>query len=639
MPVDLQTTGQRIPLVLAEVSSGTGASGVPEGPSPDSFSPEARAALERLTGSSRAAEPAPLPVPSVTSPLRSVTPPATAPATAGAALPGAVRGAATPREIAKNLTMSARSLADPNETQLYGNVLSANGVAIDVPLVTGDNAWGMRRAVRLELKNVVMPDGSQIARGSGRVTLLVRDGVVTGMLDDSLQYDTSTTYLKPASDGALSGHRGEPGRVVSGAAVVRDGRVVGLAANSAIDIDGLRIRSGDDEVAYRFTPPDLYTLGAGATVLSTPDDRAVRVSGAQVAIERGNVTTRLAEGATARVAARGAAIQVEGASETWRTLPAPAPIRSHVNDVANGTIVLQRIPGATLFADGVTPQPFDQIGAGDCYLVGPMLATAQMRPEMIRRLITDNHDGTYTVHFMGDDGPVDITVDDRFYMTARSGERALYREKEGDLARYTSSLTPMVYAANPIQQTEIWGPVVEKAYALWKGGYDAIYSGYPDIALRQITGRLSDTTAHSGSNPDAVYAAIEHALANRQPTFAITEQPSTPATQAAVDEAFRRDFGMRNSHVYVVSGTMVENGVRYVVMRNTERLIEGTSSEYATDVDRDGDGKPDGADGYFRLRYDDYFSRFVMTTTMNPERRFVPGVKQVPYAQKPSNLQ
>ncbi len=616
MPVELQTAGQRSQLAYAEVSLGTGVSAPSESQAPrmQELSPEARAAFERLTGRSTRPLPASVELPS----------------------PQAERSAsAVTREIADNLTIPARSLDDPNETRLARGVFVVDSVALEVPMVAATDASGTRRAVRLEIRNALMPDGSEVARGSGRATLLIENGLVTGMLEGALQYDASTTYIKRAGDGPLAGHRGEPGSVVSGAAVVRDGRVVGLSANSVIDIDGVRIRSGADDAAYRFTPPDLYALGPGATILSVPADRAIRVSGADVAVVRGNVTTRLADGATARVAPGGASIAVEGASETWRELPAPPPTPSHVGEFERGNIVLRRIPGAQLYIDGIKSSAFDQIGAGDCYLVAALLAAADMQPEMIRRLITDNRDGTFTVHFMGNDGPVDITVDDRFYMAARSGERVWYHEKEGDIARYASSLTSMAYGANPAQPREIWGAIIEKAYAQWKGGYGAIYSGYPDIAMREITGRLSGTTRHADTNADAVFADLQRALARRQPTVAITQQPATPETQQAVDAAFRRDYGMRNNHVYVVIDTVTENGVRYVVLRNTERLIEGRSSEYATDVDRDGDGKPDGADGYFRLRHDDYFRRFVMTTTMDPERRFVPGTRQVPYAEHP----
>ncbi len=607
MRVALQTSGQPHLLASAEVYSETNAPA--SGPDPRTLSPEARAALARLTGTT----------PNVGVELVS---------------PGApVQLDSTLREIGERLAVPGRSLTDPNETRLSRGVFTVHGVALEIPMVPSDAATGARRVVRLDLNNALMPDGTEVARGSGRVTLLVSDGVITGMLDGSLAYDASTTYLQRNNDEPLLGHRGEPGHLLAGAAVVRDGKVVGLAPNSLIDIDGIRIRSGADAIGYKFEAPDLYTLGAGATVLATPADRTVHVRGDDVSIVQGNLTTRLGAGASARVPPA-APIEVDGPSETTRQIPDPAPTPDHAQELARGTLVLRRIPGARLYIDGIKSSALDQIGAGDCYFIGPILSIAEMRPEMIERLITDNRDGTYTVRFIGNDGPVDITVDDEFYMAA-SGERAWYREKVGDLAQYASTLTSMAYAANPAEPREIWGAVLEKAYAQWKGGYGAIYSGYPDIAMRELTGHLSDTTSHAKSTAEAVFADVQRAVANRVPTVAITDQPATRETQQAVDAAFRRDYGMRNNHVYAVMDTVVENGIPYVVLRNTERLIEGRSSEYQADVDRDGDGTLDGPDGYFRLRYDDYFRRFAMTTTMNLSRTFVPGTKQIPYSSHP----
>ncbi len=76
---------------------------------------------------------------------------------------------------------------------------------------------------------------------------------------------------------------------------------------------------------------------------------------------------------------------------------------------------------------------------GDCYFVSSVAAVAQMTPEIIKKMIVDNKDGTYTVTFPGNkDEPITISA-------PTETERGMY---------------------NGSSEYGIWGSVIEKSTEL-----------------------------------------------------------------------------------------------------------------------------------------------------------------------------
>jgi hypothetical protein len=105
----------------------------------------------------------------------------------------------------------------------------------------------------------------------------------------------------------------------------------------------------------------------------------------------------------------------------------------------------------------------NQGACGDCFFLSALGALCARRPDLIRRLITDNGDGTYTVHLYDVPvrGPlknplerVDVLVDARF---ASVDGKPLY--------------------ANRRPGGPLWAMLIEKAYAKLRGGYPAIAGG------------------------------------------------------------------------------------------------------------------------------------------------------------------
>lgn len=122
----------------------------------------------------------------------------------------------------------------------------------------------------------------------------------------------------------------------------------------------------------------------------------------------------------------------------------------------------------------------DQGSLGDCFLISGMGAVAAANPELIKKAVRDNGDGTFTVTFqeLQKDGktfkPHTETVDT--YLPTRAGtkNRTAYAQSDQNF--------------DPKNQA-LWPAIVEKAYAQWHGGYQAIQKGgQSSKAMEAITG-------------------------------------------------------------------------------------------------------------------------------------------------------
>lgn len=128
---------------------------------------------------------------------------------------------------------------------------------------------------------------------------------------------------------------------------------------------------------------------------------------------------------------------------------------------------------------------------GDCFLVSSLGAIAYTHPEVIKKMIKDNGDGTYTVTLHEIDldakptGKVhEITVTPEF---PTKGRHIKFGDREGLFVE------------------EIWPQIIEKAYAQLKGngdvfaGYKEIIGGFGYFTLAQLTGQPS--LGYSRGNP------------------------------------------------------------------------------------------------------------------------------------------
>lgn len=267
-------------------------------------------------------------------------------------------------------------------------------------------------------------------------------------------------------------------------------------------------------------------------------------------------------------------------------LPDPKLHKDQINKDGSAQYTTQRYTGP-LFKDGVDMTDVVQGYLGDCYVPSAFAAMARANPDFIKNAIQDDGDGTYTVTFKQRDWktgtyqPVEVKVDGDLYSRSYGGP--LYGASNGD--RSTKSM-------------ELWFPLMEKAYAVWKGGSEG-YNGIGNGGLSSdifeaITGKRGVDTSISYQSPDHLFSAVKHAIDAHLPISA--------GTYGDDQEAKYTNTGVYADHSYSVVGYKEEGGVKYVQLRNPWGESEPS-----------GDGKNDGI---FYLPLDKFMSLYQTLMTV-----------------------
>lgn len=151
-------------------------------------------------------------------------------------------------------------------------------------------------------------------------------------------------------------------------------------------------------------------------------------------------------------------------------------------------------------AGPVAANDVNQGQLGDCYFVAALAAIAHTRPDIIQKKITNNNDGTYTVHFH--EGG-DVMVDGKFATKGGSVQFA----GEGDRTEADGA--------------ELWVMLIEKAWAALKGGYEKIRGSKvrmsSDDAMEAVTGAATKTLRPSGMAEDDILKALDEAKTKKWP--------------------------------------------------------------------------------------------------------------------------
>ena len=211
---------------------------------------------------------------------------------------------------------------------------------------------------------------------------------------------------------------------------------------------------------------------------------------------------------------------------------------------------------------------------GDCYFIAALASVAKSHPELLEKAIKKNSDGTFTVTFFenkkGKQTPVQITVD-------------------GTLAGRRGRLE---YAAAR-NERELWPMIFEKAYAAWKGGFDAIEAGMSATAFQAITGAKPDFFAVTSDSKQAeLWKNLKKVTSEGGVAVAISK-PSDPSEQGIVAD-----------HAYSLLGVEEKNGQKFVQLRNPWGEREP--------------GRDGRDDGIFSLPLTQFMSSFTMVEFAKP---------------------
>ncbi|MBL8956115.1 MAG: hypothetical protein JNK82_35405 [Myxococcaceae bacterium] len=221
----------------------------------------------------------------------------------------------------------------------------------------------------------------------------------------------------------------------------------------------------------------------------------------------------------------------------------PAPLDEHK------TYDKKRFEGP-LFKEGVTIHDAVQGQIGDCYFPAAISAIANHNPDLLKNMVKDNGDGTYTVTFKERDPrtyqfrDVKIDVDGDLY--ARSWGGPIYGSGKGDRGEKTM---------------ELWFPLVEKAYAQWKGSYETIGNGgMASDVMQDVMGKDGRDMWISEGNQAQVWTTLKRALDGKQPVAA--------GTYGETQAARYTNTGVYANHAYSVVGYEEVNGEKFVQLRN-----------------------------------------------------------------------
>ena len=175
-----------------------------------------------------------------------------------------------------------------------------------------------------------------------------------------------------------------------------------------------------------------------------------------------------------------------------------------------------------------------QGSAGDCYFFAAMAATVHANPRLIKNMIKDNGDGTYTVTFGIQEGILSwigkgTQVTETVSLAYKKGE------KRGRVSR-TKALWPLV---------------LERAWAKHKGGIKNIEGGKPGEGVEVLTGKGVTRIGLSGETADDVVKKAKAALDAKQPVTLYGGQGKGTKKQKSLAKG---TAGLYLKHSYAIIG-------------------------------------------------------------------------------------
>ena len=275
-------------------------------------------------------------------------------------------------------------------------------------------------------------------------------------------------------------------------------------------------------------------------------------------------------------------VSVPGGTAVGDLIPDPALHKDEMN--ADGTPKFgKKTFNGPLFIDGAKPGDVQQGQLGDCYFPAAVAAMAQANPDLLQKMVKANGDGTYTVTFK-----------DRDWATGRTKDVEV--KVDGDL--YARSYGGPLYGHSSnspeTSKMEMWFPLVEKAYAQWKGSYNTIGSGGSSADVFEDFTGAQGRSINAAGNADAVWKTITTSIDGKKPIAAGTHDDGGPVNYT--------NTGVYGDHAYSILGYEKSGNDRFVVLRNPW-----------------GESEPAGNganDGVFKLKLEEFQKLYdnVMTT-------------------------
>jgi Calpain family cysteine protease len=199
---------------------------------------------------------------------------------------------------------------------------------------------------------------------------------------------------------------------------------------------------------------------------------------------------------------------------------------------------------------GATPEDVSQGGLGDCYLLAALAAVARANPAAIESMIKDNGDGTYEVT---------IFVDTAWF--SKKLEKKTIKVKPTVPTKDGKPIYAEPGEAGP-SGPKLWVMLIEKAYAIHKGGYGSMEGGFGGPAMEAITGKVSEIVKTSSKSEDEIADLVETKIAGG---FAITAGADWALLQSTKDKAAADGIPVLQ-HEYAVAA--IDKGAKTIDLQN-----------------------------------------------------------------------
>lgn len=241
----------------------------------------------------------------------------------------------------------------------------------------------------------------------------------------------------------------------------------------------------------------------------------------------------------------------------------------------DGSMEYKRYEG-DLFVNGVSAEDVEQGSIADCYLVAALSATAKAHPDLITNGVKPAGKGAFEV---------------RFFERDYSGKyKEVWIKVDADLATAKGGSRP-AYARSTEKNErgmELWPAIYEKAYAVWKKGYDKMgEGGSSQAALEALVGNRVQATTLSYTPEDQIWKKLQAATKDGKMVKA-----GSAGTHGKDQEEIYKDTNLYAWHAYTIMGIEEKDGARFVILRNPWGRTEPGS-----------DGKDDGI---FKLTIADF---------------------------------
>lgn len=200
-----------------------------------------------------------------------------------------------------------------------------------------------------------------------------------------------------------------------------------------------------------------------------------------------------------------------------------------------------KISTAPLFEGPVSVKDIRQGAIGDCYLIAGIYSLAQKNPQAIHDMMRDNGDGTVTV---------------RFY----EKDKDTQQYKEVPITISKSTLTTSEHA-----EDTLWVQMLEKAYASYKGSYEAIGKG----------GHTNDVFSHFlGVDSESVTLPIGGSKVSN----IIDSMPAYALTPSAILEmkANKNKIGLSEEEIDALRSANVDSLKDFNSMTNIKEIEDKT---------------------------------------------------------------